>query len=390
MTYFALVLLAVGQAAPQEPKLYGDATLAQWQERLGNLDPSDPGNAPLVPALISIIDDAELPYDARRPFAMTLGRMGAVGRDAIPVLIQQIERRRELDEPTYAWAARALGLFGVHARQAVPALIDLLFDEDIPQGQRTLPMEALARIGTAHPQVMPALIRLLQYQGQDPAKVSAAEASVFRELAADAISFIGPEADLAAPLLVRVVRDPGETDAVRRKAIVALGSIGPPAALAVPALVETLEFEQTAALRLDASESLGKIGRAALPVLQRYLRHPEPVVRYYAAHGLAQMGDQARPAMRALIAALADPDAQVCLAACESLEAMSASPAAYVPPLIQLLTSDSRQVRMSAKRLLEKLGPKATPFLDQLRALEQHDRASVRAIVRKTLDALES
>jgi len=389
MIHWCLMVLAAGWAATEQETLYGDATLQQWQERLGHLDPADRRNAPSVPALIEIIEDDALASDVRRPFAMTLGRMGEVARDAIPVLVAQIERRHELDKPTYSWAARALGLYGVHARPAVPVLVDLLFDEEIPQGARTLPIEALARVGTSHPEVMPALIRLLQYEGQDTSKVNEAEASVFRELAAEALAFIGPEADLAAPLLVRSVRNREETRAVRRKAIVALGAMGGRAALAVPALMETLEFEEAEPLRVVASEALGKIGAAALPLLERYLRHPDPQVRCYAARGIAQMGAQARPAQRALRDGLSDSDPDVRLALCQSLGALEADAAVYMPVLIELLSSDARQVRMQAMRALTSQKDKTGRYRTQLEELARHADVAVRAVARKTLQQLD-
>ncbi len=280
---FTVSCFAMAVTSDGAEKLYGGMTLEQWHDRLGYLDPADPHNASAVPALIEIIQDSGLSADERRPFAMTLGRMGSLSSAAIPVFIAQIERRQELGKPTYAWAARALGLYGVHAKDAAPALVDLLFDEDIPRAYRTLPIEALARIGTAHPDVLPALIRLLQYEGHNTSTVSAADASVFRELAAEALGLMGPDADLAAPLLVRAVRDVRESESVRRKALVALGSMRARAALAVPALMETLEFEESEALRGAAGEALGKVGLPALPIMLQYLQHSNPRVRIYIA-----------------------------------------------------------------------------------------------------------
>ncbi len=302
---------------------------------------------------------------------MTLGRIGPAAQDAVPVFIAQIEQRDQLGKPTYAWAARALGLFGVHGRQAAPALVDLLFDEDIPQAYRTLPVEALARIGTSHPDVLPALIRLLQYEGSDASRISAADASVFRELAAEALGIMGPDADLAAPLLIRAIRNVGESESVRRKATVALGSMGARAELAIPALIETLEFGESDALRGAAGEALGKIGLPALPLLQRYLQHSDPQVRASAAKAIGQMGRQARPAVPTMIAALVDPDDEVRVSICESLDSIGADPKQFIALLVQLLTSDLRQVRMRSMRLLIKLGPQVRPQVEQLRQLQQ-------------------
>ncbi len=385
MTFLPLLFLVTSIAPSGDAALYDGQTLAQWQTRLGQLEPSQPQDPSVVRTLIAIIADQDLSAEVRRPFAMTLGRMGAASREAIPVLIAQIQQRDSLGKPTYTWAARALGLYGVHARDAVPALVDLLFDERIALAERTLPVEALARIGTAHPNVLPALIRLLQYQPTGNSTMGAAQASRLRELAAEAFSYMGPEADLAAPLLVRAVRNVNETEAVRRKAVYALGAIGSRAALAVPALIETMEFDQSDALRAAASEALGRVGTPALPLLQRYLRHPDPQVRRYVAQSVARMGKQARPALGTLVASLTDSDPAVRLALCESLASLAADSNAYVPQLIALLTAESRQVRMNARRLLVKLGPKTRPFLSQLRQLQNHPEAATRAIVRKTL-----
>ncbi len=384
----AMSCLAQAAAVSDAARQYGGLTLEQWQERLGHLDPADPQSASAVGPLLEIVQDDALSAPERRPFAITLGRMGTAATDAIPFFITQIERRRELKEPTYLWSAQALGLYGIHARQAAPALIDMLFDEDLPRAYRTLPVEALARIGTAHPDVLPALIRLLQYEGHDKSKVNAADASVFRELAAEALAIIGPEADLAAPLLVRAIRDTHESDSVRRKAINALGAMGSRGALAIPALIETLEFEQSAALRSAVRDALGKIGQPALPTMIQYLRHTDPQVRLYVAGGIGKMGAAGQPAIPTLIAALQDPDDEVRLAVCEALQAVGVEPEQFVRPLVKLLRSDQRQVRMGAMRLLIALGAKMQPYLELLQELQDDSRADVRAVARKTLERL--
>jgi hypothetical protein len=385
-----IVLCAmVGWSSGEEGKRYGGLTIRQWSDRLGQLDPRDPRAAEVVPALIAIISDEQLSSETRRPFAVTLGRIGAPARDAVPVLVTQIRERDRITEPTYLWAARALGFMGVTAKEAAPALIDLVFDEDVPLAYRTLPIEALARIGTAHPDVLPALIRLLQYQSRAGGPVSAAEASVLRELAAEALALLGPDAELAVPLLVRAVRNPRESESVRRRAMTTLGSLGPRAVPAVAALLEVLQLNDSATLRNVAGESLGEIGPPALPVLVTSLRHPDPDVRQAAAAGIARMGNQAQAAVEDLLAVLGDDDDQVRIQICETLESIGGATDRFAPELIRLLTSESRQIRMRAMRLLVALGPRADPYRDQLRALERHASSDVRAIARITLRRLE-
>ena len=253
-----------------------------------------------------------------------------------------------------------------------------------------MPIEALARIGTAHPDVLPALIRLLQYEPSDERKVSAADASVFRELAAEALTIVGPEADLAAPLLVRAVRNPRESQAVRRKAIIALGAIGPRAAIAIPALVESIVFDESPALREAAGEALGKTGPAALPVLSQYLQHTDPKVRYCAVLGLRQMSRQGAAAAAPLAALLTDEDDEVRVAVCEALQTIGVDAGSFAPVLIDLLTSELRQVRMRAMRLIVKLAPQMHAHLDLLRSLESDPRGHVRSITRTTVRNLEA
>jgi HEAT repeat protein len=383
-------MILLSSVASAEAELYGGLTLEQWQERLSEINPADPRSAAYVPAMIEVIGDEGIPSDVRRPFAVMLGRMGPFAREAVPLLAGQIERRHEVDEPTYAWAARALALMGTHARAAAPVLVELLFDEEIPDGDRTLSVEALARIGPTHPAVMPALIRLLQYRGLDPSQVSATRAAHFRELAAEALTLIGPDADMAAPLLIRAVRNRDESESVRRKSIVALGAMRGRAALAVPALLEVLEFERPIALRMAAGEALGDIGEGALPFLQRYLQHSDATVRRYAAQAIGRMGKQAQPALSVLVTALQDEDPEVRIAICESLVSCDADPALYMLTLINLLASERRQVRVSAMRLLTELGPRTQPYWPEIHALEASSSAAVRAVVRKTLEALDA
>lgn len=377
-------------AAHQEiEKRYDGLTLRQWSDRLGQLDPRSPEAAELVPALIAIIADEELPSEARRPFALTLGRIGGPARGAVPVLIAQIQQRDRLTEPTYLWAARALGFMGVDAQDAAPALIDLAFDPDVPVAFRTLPIEGLARIGAAHPAVLPALVRLLQYQPRPGDAISAAEASVLREVAAEALALVGSDAALAVPLLIRAVRNGRESESMRRKSIETLGALGPVSRDATPALLEVLELGTSLTLREVAGNALGQIGGPAVPVLVRSLGHSDPTVRRIAAAGLARAGAQARPAVETLLGLLQDEDAEVRIQVCETLEALGVAAERFVRELIELLTCESRQVRMRAMRLLIALGPRVQPYLDRLRQLGEHERSDVRAVVRTALRQLE-
>ena len=384
----ASAVLMAGQS-PGE-KRYGGVLLSEWQQRLGDLDPKSPQAESVVDPLIDIVNDVDLPSTTRRMFAVTLGRIGPRATQAIPVMVDKVQRRHDLHDESYVWAARALGLYGIHAKPAVPVLIDLLFDESIPQGFRQLSLETLAQVGTAHPAVMPALIRLLEYQPPAASQLTAADASVLREYAAETLTIIGQEAYFAAPLLVRVVRNSAETENVRFKAIVALGAIGGGAAVAIPALTETMEFEPSPVLRDAAAEALPKIGPAAIPVLRRYLQHERVELRRLAAEGLREMGQGAGVAVVDLIRCLgSDQEDLPRIACCEALHGMGIDASRYVKPLLGLLASPDRQVRMRAMRLLVTIGPQLGPHLETLQRMQDDGRPHVRAIVRKTLQKIE-
>jgi HEAT repeat protein len=219
--------------------------------------------------------------------------------------------------------------------------------------------------------------------------LSAADASVLREYAAETLAIIGQKAYFAAPLLVRVVRDTSETESVRRKAIVALGAIGGAANVAIPALIETMEFESPT-LRGAAAEALPKLGPAVVPVLRQYLQHERVELRQLAAEGLGQMGQGAASAVGQLLRCL-DSDEQDLprIACCEALHAIGVEPARYAEPLIALLASEDRQVRMRAMRLLVTIGGQLGPYLESLRRMQNDPRPHARAVARKALEKID-
>jgi HEAT repeat protein len=107
-------------------------------------------------------------------------------------------------------AARALWEFGPEAKAAVPALTELLNDENWP----------------------------------------------VRWTAAEALGLVGPEAKTAVPALMEVLRD--EDAQVRWAAALALGQIGHEADAAIPALRELLK-DKDSTVRGRAREALDKI-----------------------------------------------------------------------------------------------------------------------------------
>jgi HEAT repeat protein len=92
-----------------------------------------------------------------------------------------------------------------------------------------------------------------------------------RQAAARVLGFIGPDARLAAPALLRATKD--KDSGVRRCAFFALGRIQPDAEITVPVLVARLDDPYPGA-QWQAALALGRYGpeaRAAVPALLRTL-----------------------------------------------------------------------------------------------------------------------
>ncbi len=86
-----------------------------------------------------------------------------------------------------------------------------------------------------------------------------------------------------------------------------------------------------------AMDSLGRIGRAAVPELVKTLEHEDPVYRQRAAEVLARIGPEASEAVPALIIALADYQEPVRKAAARALGQIGPDAEAAVLPLMQAL-----------------------------------------------------
>lgn len=117
-------------------------------------------------------------------------------------------------------AIRAVSNFGAKGAEAVPALTNLLKDND-----PTIRWQALRTLGKIHEPSLPALDEMIRLAGEDPDPL-------VREHAAEAIGDIGPTAANGIPTLVKALKDP--VARVRRDAVRSLGQMGPAAKDALP------------------------------------------------------------------------------------------------------------------------------------------------------------
>lgn len=380
----ALCFLA-GESISAEKK-YGGVSLDQWRKRLVDFDADSPQAAHAVPALIEMVKDRQLDNITRRHAALALGRIGAPARTAVGTLVACLDEEGKDKEATALWAAKALALLGPAARSAAPKLIGILQDVQQPGRLRMATLEALARIGEAHPDAMPALLELLQ---QRPRTASNPPHTPLREVAVDVLSIAGSHAAVATPLLARIVANPDETESIRRRAAGTLAAIGPPARVAEASLVEALVLDDSQAVRDAAAAALGRLGPAIVPRLQTLLRHPQADVRWRAAFALGQMGPPANAASEDLQRAAGDENPVVQISAVEAQWKIHGSADELIDKTIDLMTHQQRPIRFRALTLFDQFGPSALAGTTRLRQLQQDRRAYVRQIATKALAKLE-
>jgi HEAT repeat protein len=193
-----------------------------------------PDGSNVVPELIKALKDRD--PGVREWVADAIGKIGPAAKEAVPALIQSLG---DESGDTRRWAAIALGMIGRESKFARLALNGLLKDE--VGSVRVQSALALWRIDRAA-NAVPAIIDVLK--DEDPGgRVGAAEASVPRKKrieaadaalwsrsqdrmeAAAALVAIGRDAESAIPALEELSRDDGQRVDVRRQAAAAVRSL---------------------------------------------------------------------------------------------------------------------------------------------------------------------
>ena len=331
------------------------------------------GAAEAVPALIQALQ-GQNPW-GKAYAAEALGKIGEGAKDAVPALIQALQDQhkttrvnaekalksigvpeklqaaleqnlvlkliKELQDQSNsvrAKAAEELGSIGEGAKDAVPALIQVLQGREFAH-VRSRVAAALGEIGEGAVEAVPALIQELQDEDKS-----------VRENAAWALGGIGPKAEAAVPALIQALQD--ENEDVRSYTSEALKSIGTPDALQaaqefqtqkVEMLIEELQIEDAA----EVISELVKIGKAAVPTLIQLLQDKNRGTRESSEWVLRQIGT---------------PDA---------LQALNVFQKQKVEMLIKELKDQAEDLgsRLSAARELARIG---TP--NALQVFQEHVR----------------
>jgi HEAT repeat protein len=248
------------------------------------------GSAPElhVPDIIQCLKDPE--KSVRMKAMEVLGNCGLAAKNAIPELALQL---KNTDGDLSVQAALALANIDPRQEGVLPLVMRAFNDPD----QKDRAMTALGEMGNNAKPAAPALVQLI---ATDLDSENSDDKTSERAAAVTALTRIdGAE---AIPELQHVIST-DKDDEVRIAAVTALGGMGSSTPRAISALVVALNNDSDA-VRDAASESLSKLGRAAVPALIAALKSTHLYQRAWAVEALGRikpLPDDARHALQLVL-----------------------------------------------------------------------------------------
>jgi HEAT repeat protein len=281
-----------------------------------------------------------------------------------------------------------LAILGPAAKEAMPALIKTLDDDDFPASQ------AVAALGAMGPEAKPAVKALVKHYEDVKAREAngkAPEGDYRRRKILEAMEKIGPGAVDAIPLLLKYL--PEQPQAAR-----VLGKIGPLAKEAVPAL-EKMYREGKIYDKTAAAFALLKITEKQEPYLaeltETLRKSKSPDIRLHTIEMLSDLGVDARPALPVLLAIVKEkskqqegPFGRAALRepAAAALAAFGPDAKDAVPDLIDMIQNSYYRAKITAANTLAAIGPAAKaaiPALEKMALEDEHYEAVVQNALAK-------
>lgn len=347
-------------AQDQLPKLIASLESANKNTRLQAvtaIGSHGTGARSAAPALMALLDREREPQVAMQA-VQALTQIGAHAQ------LRQLLQHQTA--PVRWQAANGLGIIGPPAKKAIPDLIRLLTDGD--PVLRYLAAGAIGEIGlesdadtrrviklmlSSDPDTRPFFLSALMNLGPNSVPALAkllddGEPEAVRLVSMQTLANQGGVARQTVPQLIKMLRDPSA--AVRAQAAATLATMGVDAKDALPTLLENLldkdvqvqmySFQATITVGQADRKALlnglkaanakgrwnapfvlgnGKSGKEAVPELIKDLEGNDTGKRVCAALALAQIGNDAEPAIPALKAMAKDENKQACNAAQQAL-----------------------------------------------------------------------
>ncbi len=334
-----------------------------------------------IPTLIQALksSDREVCYAA----VLSLATMGPAAKEAIPALIETLTNQDKGVRRNARWALESIGL------ETVPFLLRALRSQDpevcrdaalLLLGMNQMEGEAIAalqRVGSAGPALPSRVAQTPGARGSSsqaraaPETYSEEAASAFtrsleneeiRHSAAEALKELEPISREVAPAPLQSLQD--EDPWVRSSAVRAFKRIGPASQELAFVLVRVMG-DRNEGVRRSAIQALGELGASAepaVPALIQALGDEQSLIRTDAAHALGQIGPEAQEAVPDLLHALNDPSGLVRFNAAVALGTIGPTANDAVFALTAALSDREEPVRLAAVRTLETI---ATPLAQE-------------------------
>jgi HEAT repeat protein len=367
-------------AGDAEPVLHGQAALLL--RRFG------PGVVTVLTAALEGKDTRQ-----RRNAAEVLGRMGSFGREAQPALLRRLG---DEDKRVRIACARALWSQGQTTEAVAAVLLEAARTGDTAQRRDILDTIGQGTGSKLAPPILKALLRT--------------DDLLTRVRAANALWDLDPQPELVLPIFLQGIKD--RDFRIRNPSAQGLIRVGRAAREAVPALIEIVKAptgnfgnEVYEALgRLDAPglpsvvslldhedrrlrnvgcqavTALGPAAASAVPKLIPLLKDEDPGVRRAAVQALGRIGTAARPATEALVELARDKNDPIRLQSLMALESIRPDPRLVQPVAVEALKDRNVQIRIRGANLLFTVAPKHADVLPTALDLLKQPAGSAAAI----------
>jgi HEAT repeat protein len=343
-------------------------TRAEARRAFNSQDAKEEG---VLPTLIALLDkdagwgNVRVVGSPQREAAMKLGDFGPAAKQALPALRTAMKGDSQSLRATAAYSLWKISGDADEAVKTIVAVFDAL-DEHGAHWEAAL---WLYHMGPAAKDAVPSLCKVL---GKAEERT--------RSKAAEALTAIRAQPDVAVPALVAALKD--KDWSVRSYAGHALQAYGADAKPAIPALREAL-LDKDGLVRASVAEAIWTIERkadAVIPALIETLKSggdEDCYARSASAKVLGRIGQGAKDAVPQLKACLKDEWRTVRISAAEALWKITQQPEPALAVLIReveesdsLTNSDTGHVI----DVLEQMGPNARAALPALRAALKKSR----------------
>jgi HEAT repeat protein len=298
--------------------------------------------------------------------------------DPLPALVRAL---RSQNAPERVRAAKDLGRLGWLARDAMPALVAALDDDEAKVRE-----SSAHAIGLMGPEALSTLTGMLRHDDK-----------YVRRQAVWALGKLGPLARPALHDLCQALKDADPRTA--SGAAQSLGGLGADGADGVPALAEAMRGTNIVLCRL-ASKALSEIGNPALATLIAHLQHADPFVRGESALAIGWMGAAARSAVPFLARVVRGPESAL-IRTPPPAHATTPPPQpglsdTLTPPQVEEPSADSSDVasadvncRVFAAQALGRIGAGAAAALGDLRDAYAYGPEPVRAAASQAIRLIQ-